>query len=110
MRKVWHKIQRHASFLFRTFAGGRGALKSDRIRDQAKDVAETAAHFGQESWTGAITGAWLSTNPGPRFSLDGATQKAQNGGRDGMADATTVFASADIQWVMGAIFDGPVLA
>ena len=78
---------------------GRAALKSDRACDQADDFLETAAHFGQEGRTGAITGAWLATNPGPRFPLDGTTENAQNGGGDGMADATTVFGSADIQWV-----------
>ena len=88
----------------------RAALKLGWASDQADDVPETAAHFGQEGWTGAIAGTWLATNPGPCFSLDGAPEKPQNGGRDGMADATTVFARADIQWVMGAIFDRPVLA
>ena len=88
----------------------RAALKSGRRRDQANDVPGTAAHFGQEGGTRAIPGAWLAAHPGPRFSLYGATQKAQNSGRDGMADATTVFARADIQRVMGAIFNAPVLA
>ncbi len=72
-------------------------------------MIETAAHFGEESGTSAIAGAWLAAYPGPRLSLDGTTKKAQDGGRDGMADQTTVFAGADVQWVVGAVFDAPVL-
>ena len=88
----------------------RAALKSGRTCNQADDFAETSAHFGKEGWTGAITGAWLATYPGPGFSLDGAAEKAEDGGRDRMADATTVFTGADIQRVVGAVFDAPVLA
>ncbi|MDA1276575.1 MAG: hypothetical protein O2960_21365 [Verrucomicrobia bacterium] len=33
-------------------------------------MSETVAHFSEESWTGAITGAGLAANPGARFALD----------------------------------------
>ena len=88
----------------------RAALRSGRTCDQTDDVSGTAAHFGEESWTGSITGAGLAAHPGARFALDGTTEKAQDGCGDRMADATTVFAGADIQWVVGAVFDAPVLA
>lgn len=48
----------------------RAALKSGRTCDQDDDVSETVAHFSEESWTGAITGAGLAANPGARFALD----------------------------------------
>jgi len=110
MFQPYHDRRGHATLFFRRSTAFRAALKLGRRRDQANDVPGTAAHFGQEGGTGAIPGAWLAAHPGPRFSLYGATQKAQNGGRDGMANATTVFARADIQRVMGAIFKAPVLA
>ena len=91
-------------------AFNRAALKSDRACDQTDNVSATTAHFGQERGTGAIPGAGLATHPSPCFSLDSASEYAQHGGRDGMTDATPVFARADIQRVMSAILDAPVLA
>ena len=70
--------------------------------DQAEDVAETAAHFGQESWAGAITGAWLATNPGPRFPWDGTTEKAHLGrGYLDPLDATPFEAVVASKWRQG---------
>lgn len=72
-------------------------------------MPESAAHFGQEGGIGAITGSGLATHPGAGFTVDGATENAQNRGRDGVADPAAVFPGADIQRVMGAILDAPVL-
>jgi hypothetical protein len=92
------------------FKLSRAALKSGRTCDQVDDVSETVAHFSEESWTGAITGAGLAANPGARFALDSPTQKTQDGGGDRMPDMTSIFTGAHIQWVVGPVFDAPVLA
>ena len=65
-------------------------------------MPEAAAHLGQKSWAGSVTGACFASN--------GATKSAQDGGGDGMADATTALTDTDIQRIMGAILDGPILA
>jgi hypothetical protein len=70
--------------------------------------------FSDANWSsmGGIPGAdgvVSATHPGPSFTVDGATENAQNGGRDGVTDSTPVFPGADIQRVMGAIFDAPAL-
>jgi len=70
---------------------------------KAKDVAETAAHSGQE--VGQVRSrarGWRRIQA--RVSLDGATQQAQNGGRERDGGRDTVFAALTSVAVMGAIF------
>ena len=88
----------------------RAALKSNRAGDAADDFAAAAAHLCQEGGQGAIAGARLATSPGPPLRLHRATEDSQNRGRYGMVDSAAVFARADIQRVVGAVLDAPVLA
>jgi hypothetical protein len=42
--------------------------------------------------------------------LHGATENAQDGGGNGVLHLATIFSTANIQAVVGAIFDAPVLS
>lgn len=89
---------------------GRAALKSSNLAGQVTDdQIYAAAHFLQESRTGAVAGFVLVASPSAILSLHGATEDAQHGGGHGMAHAAAVFSGADIQTVMGAVLNAPVL-
>jgi hypothetical protein len=90
--------------------GSRAALKSNWAGHATDNLSEATAHFGQEGWAGAIPSARLAARPSPRLTLHGATEDAQNGGRDWLVDSTAVLPHTDIQGIMGAVFDAPVLA
>ena len=88
----------------------RAALKSGNIAGQVTDdQIYAAAHFLLESGTGAVPRLALAPGPSAVLSLHGATEDAQHGGGHGMAHAAAVFSGADVQAVMGAVLNAPVL-
>jgi hypothetical protein len=88
----------------------RAALKSGNLTNQVTDdQIYAAAHFLQESRTGAVAGFALVAGPSAILSLHGTTEDARHGRGNGMAHTAAVFSGADIQTVMGAIFNAPVL-
>ena len=62
-----------------------------------------------ESGTGAVPRLALSPRPGAILPLHGPAEDAQHGRGHRMADPAAVFSGADIQPVMGAVLDAPVL-
>ena len=90
--------------------GSRAALKSGNLAEEiAENQINAPAHFFLEGGTGAITGFALAAGPGSILSLHGPAQDAQHGGRDRVMHPATVFPAADIQPIMGAILNAPIL-
>jgi nitrite reductase/ring-hydroxylating ferredoxin subunit/uncharacterized membrane protein len=76
----------------------------------AKNQIHAPAHSFLEGWACAVPGLALTARPGPILSLHGPAQDAQNGDGDGMTHPASIFPAADIQPIMSAVLNAPVLA
>ena len=94
----------------RSMCGARAALKSGNLAGQELDYPiYSSAHLFSEGRTGALALAGLSSRPRSVFSLHGSTQHSQSCGRNGIAHAAQILSRADIQAVVSAIFNAPIL-
>lgn len=89
----------------------RAALKSgDLAGDKAHNQVDAPAHLLFKGVSGALACSGLVPRPLPVFALHGSAHDAQDGRGHRTSHPAAVFAGADIQAVMQAVFDAPILA
>src|SRR5208283_353532 len=89
----------------------RAALKSGNLAEKvAESQINAPTHSLLERRAGAVAGFGLVAGPRAVLALDRPAQNAQHRGGDGVTHPAAVFSAADVQAVMRAIFDAPILA